>query len=47
MWDIYTMEYDSATKKNAMAIYSNKDLEGMMLSEVSQTKTDITYLRDR
>ena len=45
---IYTMEYYSATKKNETLSFAATwmDLEGIMLSEISQTKTnyDITYI---
>ena len=44
---IYTMEYYSAIKKNETLSFAatRMDLEGIMLSEISQTKTnyDITY----
>ena len=45
---IYTMEYYSAIKKNETLSFAATwmDLEGIMLSEISQTKTnyDITYI---
>ena len=40
MWCIYTMEYYSAIKKNGVWI----DLEGIMLSEISQTEKDKYYI---
>ena len=38
---IYTMEYFSATKKNEILPFAKSwmDLEGIMLSEISQKKT--------
>ena len=43
MWYIYTMEYYSAIKKNEIMSFAATwmDLEFIVLSEVSQTKTDI------
>ena len=43
MWYIYTMEYYSAIKKNEILPFATMwmDLEGIMLSEISQRKTDI------
>ena len=43
MWDIYTMEYHSAIKKNEILPFATTwmDLEGIMLSEISQRKTTI------
>ena len=45
---IYTMEYYSAIKKNETLSFAATwtDLEGIMLSEISQTKTnyDVTYI---
>ena len=42
MWYIYTMEYYSAVKKNEILPFAATwmDLEGIMLSEISQTKTN-------
>ena len=42
MWCIYTMEYYSAIKKNEILPFVTTwmDLEGIMLSEISQTKTN-------
>ena len=43
MWYIYTMEYYSALKKNEIMLFAATwvDLEIIILSEVSQTKTNI------
>ena len=43
MWYIYTMEYYSATKKNEILPFATTwmELEGMMLSKISQKKTTI------
>ena len=43
MWHIYTMDYYSAIKKNEIMPYAATwmDLETTILSEVSQTKTNI------
>ena len=43
MWFIYTMEYYSAMKKNEIMSFAATwmDLELIILSEVSQTKTTI------
>jgi hypothetical protein len=40
MWYIYTMEYDSAIKKNEFMKFLGKwmDLEGIILSEVTQSQ---------
>ena len=42
MWYIYTMEYYSGTKKNVMLPYAATwmDLEGIMLSKISQTEKE-------
>ena len=42
-WDIYTMEYYSAIKKNEILPFATTwmELEGIMLSEISQKKTKI------
>ena len=50
MWYIYTMEYYSAIKKNKIMPFAAtwRDLEGIMLSEISQTEKDkycvVTYM---
>ena len=43
MWYIYRMEYYSAIKKNETMLFAATwmDLEIVILSEVSQTKTNI------
>ena len=43
MWYVYTMEYYSAIKKNEIMPFAATqiDLEIIILSEVSQTKTNI------
>ena len=43
MWRIYTMEYYSAIKKNETLPFATTwmELEGIMLSEISQRKTNI------
>jgi hypothetical protein len=40
MWYLYTMEFYSATKKNAVLSFSSKwmELENIILSKVSQTQ---------
>ena len=45
MWYIYTMDYYSAIKNNEKLPFAatRKDLEGIMLSEISQRKTNIVY----
>ena len=44
MWYIYTMEYSSAIKKNEILSFATTwlELEGIMLSEISQTLRDKT-----
>ena len=43
MWYIYIMEYYSAIKKNEILPFATTcmELEGVMLSEISQRKTNI------
>ena len=45
MWYIYTMEYYSALKKNETVPFAATwmDLEVVILSEISQRKTNICY----
>ena len=45
MWYLDAMEYDSAIKKNDIMPFAAvwMDLEIIILSEVSQTKTNIRY----
>ena len=45
MWYMYTMEYYSAIKKNEIIPFAatGVDLEGFMLSEISQTEKDKYY----
>ena len=48
-WDIYTMEYYSAIKKNEIMPFATTwmGLEGIILSEISQTEKDkyvISYI---
>ena len=40
LWDIYTMEYFSATKKKKILLFVTawKELENIMLSETSQSE---------
>ena len=42
MWYIYTMEYYTATKKNAIIpfVATGMDLESVKLSEISQTEKE-------
>ena len=44
MWSIYTMEHYSAIKKNEILPFATTwmELEGIMLSKISQRKTKIT-----
>ena len=46
MWCIYTMEYYSAIKKNEILPFTTMwvELKGIMLSEISQRKTNIIGL---
>ena len=41
MWNVYTMEYYSAMRKKEILSFATTwmDLEGMMLSEISQRRT--------
>ena len=43
MWCVYTMEYHSAIEKNEILPFATTwmELEGIMLSEISQRKTNI------
>ena len=43
MWNVYTMEYYSAIKKNEILPFTTTwmELEGIRLSEISQRKTNI------
>ena len=47
MWHIYTMEYYSAIKRNEIELFVVRwmDLEGIMLSEISQTEKDKYCMR--
>ena len=49
MWDIYTMEYYSAIKKNEILPFATTwmELEGIMLSEIRkrQISYDFTHMR--
>ena len=46
MWYMYTMEYYSAIKKNEIlpSAATWMDLEGVMLSEISQTEKDKYFM---
>ena len=46
MWYVYTMEYYSAIKKNEIMPFAATwmDLEGIMLSEISQTEKDTYHM---
>ena len=46
MWYIYTMEYDSAIKKNEIMPFAatQMELETLILSEVSQKEKDKYYM---
>jgi len=41
LWQIYSMEYHSAIKKNEILSFATTslDLKGIMISEINQTKT--------
>ena len=45
MWDIYTMEYYSAIKKNEIMPFATtwRDLGIVILNKVSQTEREISY----
>ena len=45
MWFIYSMEYYLAMRKNEIMPFAAMwlELEGIMLSEISQSETDILY----
>ena len=47
MWHIYTMEYYSTIKKNEILPFATTwmELEGIMLSEISQSEKDFTHMR--
>ena len=44
MWHIYTMEYYSAIKKNEILPFATMELEGIMLSEISQSEKDKNHM---
>ena len=46
MWHIHTQEYYSAKKNNGILLFATTwmDLEGIMLSEISQTEIDEYYM---
>ena len=46
MWSIYTMEYYSAIRKDEYPPFASMwvELEGIMLSEVSQSEKDNHYI---
>ena len=46
MWHIYTVEYYSVIKKNEILPFAATwmDLEGIMLSEISQAEKDKYYI---
>ena len=46
MWYIYTMEYDSAIKKNEILPFATTwmELEGIMLSEISRSEKDKNHM---
>ena len=46
MWYIYTMEYYSAIKKNEILPFATTwlELEGIMLSEISQSEKDKNHM---
>ena len=45
MWNMYTMEYYSAIKKNEILTFATTwmKLDGIMLSAISQTERQILY----
>ena len=45
MWQTYTMKYYSAMKKNEIlsSMTTQMDPEGIKLSEINQTKTNIVW----
>ena len=47
LWDIYTMECYLATKKKKMLLFvtARMDVEGIMLSEISQRKRNNTQFQ--
>jgi hypothetical protein len=49
MWYLYTMEYYSAIKKNEFMKFLGKwmDLEGIILSEVTQTQKNSCHSESR
>jgi len=46
MWYIYTMEYYAAIKRNEILPFATTwmELEGIMLSEISQTEKDMYHM---
>ena len=46
MWDIHTMEYYSAIKKNEILPFATTwmELEGIMLSEINQSEKDKNHM---
>ena len=46
MWSVYTMEYYSAIRKDEYPPYTSMwlELEGIMLSEISQLEKDIYHM---
>ena len=46
LWSMYTMEFYSAIKNNKYPPFASmwRDLEGIMLSEVSQSEKDKHYM---
>ena len=45
MWNMYTMEHYSAIKKNEILTFATTwmKLDGIMLSAISQTETQVLY----